>query len=226
MIFITSNSAGFSNAMLFQVISHLVPKQALLEHAHFSQFSPRRSRWEDSRPSCTRTTLLPTERGNGPVMPHSSGLVIVHLQFQEGEFAGDAPKRELHPKASTLWKLFVWWRLYKFLNPHQPKMHVPLVSSCSLQRWIANLIFPCKWSGFKRLQLPEVKTRDRFVSAKSYPLAFNTKWSSRFISVQKTNCQKCRNMDLSGFWSVEKSRIHQLRSLAHVTHLTEVNFQG
>lgn len=45
------------------------------------------------------------------------------------------------------------------------------------------------------------------------------------MSVQKTNCQKYRHMDLSGFWSVEKSQIHQLRSLAYVTYLNDVNFQ-
>ena len=76
-------------------------------------------------------------------------------------------------------------------------------------------------SDYLRLQLEIALFQQR-----ATPWLATPNGATYFMSVQKTNCQKYRNMDLSGFWSVEKSRIHQLRSLAHVTHLTKVNFQG
>ncbi|KAK4815123.1 hypothetical protein QYF61_017398 [Mycteria americana] len=92
----------------------LTSQRALLEHARLSQFSPLTSRWEDARPSCTRSTLLPVDRRNSPILAHSSGLqsppeanplpqhCALHIKSSETQLCLAVQTMKVHPIAEYI----------------------------------------------------------------------------------------------------------------------------
>lgn len=120
--------------ILFQVISSLVSKQALLEHLNWwTQFSPHKSRWEDARPRRARTTWPPAEQRNDLVIPPDGSSSAVSRE----RICWWYVRMGASLKNSTFMEA-VW-----SLRSHQPQENVLLMPPC-----IANPIFPCTRSGF------------------------------------------------------------------------------
>lgn len=88
----------------------------------------------------------------------------------------------------------------------------------------ATWIFPCTQSGLDLLRLFKDEAGDSLVSAQRYLPACHLK--CLYLShVCLEDYEEYRDLHWSRFGSVASSWIHQLRSLAPVTHLTKVNFQ-